>query len=50
MKIPDDIAVASIIGMGYPAERVPPYGDRDFRLDKLRYNGYAAPYSLGNRG
>ncbi len=50
LQIPDGIAVVSIIGMGYSAERVPPYDDRDFRLDKLRHNGYAVPYSSADWG
>ena len=47
--IPAHISVASIIGLGYADETIPPYEDADLRFDKLRYNGFDTPYRFDNR-
>ncbi len=44
LGIPDGFAVESIIGIGYAAEEVPPYTDRDLQTDKVRRNRFDTPY------
>ena len=44
LGIPETISVASVIGIGVPAEQVPPYTDEDLRLDKVSWNDFDTPF------
>ncbi len=40
LGVPDNYEVASIIGVGYPAEHKPPYDEKDLALDKIHRNAF----------
>jgi nitroreductase len=44
LGIPENLKVASIISVGYPAESKPPYSDSDLKFAKLYLNKYGSKF------
>ncbi len=40
LNLPEDLAVLSVIAIGYPAEEKPPHKKENLKYDRVHFNGY----------